>query len=125
MGNFISKNVSLFLTVAALAYAYKYIDNKSKAITKPMGDALAKIMMAYNGNFEIKREWSGFVLKASKLNDRHEVINMRWYEAMEKLNDNNHVLLDEIFDNYRLKPKYIPLIDGEVSPASIATINKR
>ncbi|WP_240503658.1 MULTISPECIES: hypothetical protein [Pseudoalteromonas] len=43
MGNFISKNLSLLLTLGAGYWLYQKINVSSKVITKPIGQALAEI----------------------------------------------------------------------------------
>ena len=70
MGNFISKNLSLGLTLFAVYWLYKKLDMSSKAVTKPIGNALAEIQMWANGSHPIYREWTGFYLDPDKL-DQH------------------------------------------------------
>ncbi|MEZ7206439.1 hypothetical protein [Pseudoalteromonas sp. DY56-GL79] len=126
MGNFLSKNLSLLLTIGGIYYIYKYIDSGSKSFTEPLGNLLAKFQFELNGSHDIERSWAGFFLDPDKLDDSLKVKDSLWISAIKGLNPLHADLLHEIFDaDWRLKPLYRPLIGGEVSPQSIATINKR
>ncbi|CAM3530933.1 hypothetical protein [Pseudoalteromonas maricaloris] len=126
MGNFISKNLSLGLTLYAVYWLYKKIDSTTKPLTETAGNALAEIQMWANGSHPIHRAWAGFFLDTDKLTHDYYLKDELWYEAIDKLHDGNKLLLDEIFDpNMQVKPKYHVLLDNEVSPKSIATVNRR
>ncbi|MEJ6475960.1 hypothetical protein [Pseudoalteromonas piscicida] len=126
MGNFISKNLSLLLTIGGLYYAYKRIDSGSKSFTKPLGNWLAKLQFQVNGSHDIKREWAGFFLDSSALDFSYRVKDELWLEAILKLNPQNQALVDTIFDaEMRLRPEYQVLLDGEVSPQTVATVQAR
>ncbi|ASD67029.1 hypothetical protein [Pseudoalteromonas piscicida] len=126
MGNFISKNLSLGLTLYAVYWLYKKIDSTTKPLTETAGNALAEIQMWANGSHPIHRAWAGFFLDTEALTHDYYLKDELWYEAIDKLHDGNKLLLDEIFDlNMQVKPKYHVLLDNEVSPKSIATVNRR
>ncbi|MCG7551953.1 hypothetical protein [Pseudoalteromonas sp. Of11M-6] len=126
MGNFISKNLSLLLTIGGLYYVYKYIDSGSKSFTEPLGNLLAKLQFKANGSHDIEREWPGFFLDRSKLDFSYKVKDELWLEAIIKLNPQNQALVDTIFDaDMRLRPEYEVLLNGEVSPQTIETVQAR
>ncbi|MEI5638058.1 MULTISPECIES: hypothetical protein [unclassified Pseudoalteromonas] len=130
MGNFISKNASLGLTLLAVYWFYQRFVSTTENITKPLtdaaGNALAEIQLWANGSHPIHRQWSGFYLDSEKLTHDYYIKDPLWYRAIDELNDGHKLLLDEIFDsNQQLKPKYRVLIDKEVSAKTIATVNRR
>lgn len=125
MGNFISKNVSLMLAVAAAYYVYKQIDEKSKVITKPIGQALAEIQFLLNGSNYIKVPNPGFFLNPDKLDTNFKVKDKTWLKAMTMTHDDHQDLIEQIFDgDFVLKPRYQVLIGQAVTAGSIATADK-
>lgn len=123
MGNFISKNLSLGLTLFAVYWLYKKLDMSSKAVTKPIGNALAEIQMWANGSHPIYREWTGFYLDPDKLGQHYFIRDPYWYKAIVQLNEGNKLLLDEIFTpEKQLKRKYRVLIANEVTPETVAKV---
>lgn len=126
MGNFISKNLSLLLTIGGVYYIYQYINSGSKSFTEPLGNLLAKLQFQANGSHDIERAWAGFFLDKSKLDFSYKVKDELWLEAVIKLNPKNQALVDTIFDaEMRLRPEYQVLLDGEVSPQTVATVQAR
>ncbi len=68
----------------------------------------------------------GFFLDRSKLDFSYRVKDELWLEAILKLNPQNQALVDTIFDaDMRLRPEYQVLLDAEVSPQTIATVQAR
>ncbi len=125
MGNFLTKNFVWLLAAGVGVYFYKQVDEKSKAITKPIGNFLAQVQFAINNSGDIKYPNAGFFLNSEKLDYTLKVNNLVWFDAIEKLHPAHKVFLDEIFDSdKRLKNQYRPLLNGLVDADSIQTVKK-
>ncbi|KZN46001.1 hypothetical protein [Pseudoalteromonas luteoviolacea] len=118
--------------VIGLGVAY-YVFSKARntveeavdTVGKPIGGALAELQFLINGSHAVTSSYVGFVLDSEKLDENYKVKDMLWYEGISKLNEGNDAMLREIFDrNKVLKPQYIVLLDGEVNPEILFTINK-
>ncbi|QBJ00806.1 hypothetical protein [Pseudoalteromonas phage GXT1010] len=128
MGKFLNKNLLLILAAAVGVYVYRQIDEKSKAITKPIGNALAEIQFLFNGSNRIEYVNAGFFLNPDKLDHSLRVIGggeSYWYRAMVESHKAHQLFLDEIFDSdFRLRPMYKPLLNGLVDYETITTAAK-
>lgn len=128
MGNFLNKNFVWLLLAAAGVYVYKQIDEKSKVLTKPIGNALAEMQFLFNGSNRIEYVNAGFFLNPEKLDSTLQIIggkNSYWYRAMVEAHKAHQLFLDEIFDSdLRLRPMYKPLLNGLVDYDTITTAAK-
>ncbi|MGA4608470.1 MULTISPECIES: hypothetical protein [Pseudoalteromonas] len=125
MGNFISKNVSLFATLYGVWWVYNYFKVESKPFTKSVASVLAEIQFAANGSNYIKYPNAGFVLDPDKLNPDYTVRDKTWLKAMSMTHDDHMDYLERLFDgNLQLRPRYQPLIGQIVTAQALDMIDK-
>lgn len=129
MAKFLERNWSTILLLLGGYYAYSQIVIRGREaiapMTKPVSKALAEIQFMINDSNYIKYPKAGFYLNPEKLDFSNKVNDLRWLQAITLLHDKHEDLLNHIFDNdLRLKPQYEVLIGLEVSPESVATVDK-